>query len=131
MNLEDQATLFYNLYDKQIEEVYPDQSRRINHGDIVRLFKHLSGDIFSNKCVVFRNKRKQSINFFKRELNSKIPLRRLVYMNYVDVDIKNCLIKSTCKLTGCVCINHLYKLKKKRKVRFSKSKKKNTIISWD
>ena len=120
MDIEKSGQFYLDLFDNQIVEIITNQKVRLNHNDILRIFNKMSGSIFNEDCVFYDNKKNNSyLSFFKKETCGKIPLKRLLYMNYVNPDLEKKTLKSTCGNKGCCCLEHIY-IVKRHKVQFVK-----------
>lgn len=115
MNLDivEQGKLYLKFFDYQIPDIYQFQNLRLTHSDILRIFRNIDTDIFSKDTCTYYKSHRRSTCFFKKELLHKLPFRRILYINYKDIDIDGYLIKNTCNNRGCLNVCHLYKLKKK------------------
>jgi hypothetical protein len=110
------------LLENQLKSI-PLERRLINR-DIVRISKYIDSSVFGNECCLWsgyitntKNNNKGSyINFFFR--NTKVPLHRLLYENYVEPLGNEHYIKFSCdEIHGhsgrCCNVNHMIKCKYK------------------
>lgn len=102
----DYEAFYQKLYDLQLSEIIENQNLRLSYKDIIRISNGMNYDIFKDKCTLFQNKKINSIYFYKIGLKKKIPLRRLLYMNYINPNIKGLILKTTCKTPGCFTLKH-------------------------
>lgn len=105
----------------------------LKYNDIKRISKYLDKSIFDEyECTLWKgyvtninNEHKSTyVNFYINK--KKIPLHRLLYVNYVDDIDDDEYIKYTCVNKGICCnINHLKKFKYKKKNKNKNIKNKN------
>lgn len=113
MDIIAEGKLFLKFFDYQIPEILKFQNLRLTHSDILRILRNIDSDIFSKDSCTYYKSHTHATSFYKKELVNKMPFRRILYVNYKDIDIDGYIIKNNCGNRGCLNLNHLYKLKKK------------------
>jgi hypothetical protein len=100
--------ILYELIKNQRNNI---SNKKLSYNDIKKISENLNESIFNNNtCSLWYggNLNNNYINFYFN--GKKVPLQRLLFINYIDDLNNNEYIKYKCSNKGICCnINHLYK----------------------
>lgn len=125
-----------DILDKIIPDTY---KNRLHSGDVLRILKHIDGDIFGNECVIWKGpvsnlnnpKKGVYVKFFYR--SKKLALHRILYHNLVSHIEKSAYMAYSCANSGrCLCLNHMrHKEKKIKNFYVNVERKSNKLMFKD
>ena len=123
--------ILVELINNQLNDI--ENKKRLDVKSLQRISRNIEGSLFGNECVIWQgyityieSTNVHYINFFFN--GKKHALHRLLYSNFIEDVKSNEYLKYNCSNKGKCCnINHIYKIKSKKKTLDLKKKKPKSL----